>query len=168
MRFLASIRIVRVALALAVALWMAGAGCLLGCEGMMTAAAPSEPATSESSLTVIASGDACASMRSHDCCAAKKRAKASAETKHAPEKVSATAVRELVSETSTLMKDCPLAFNATAALSKSNHDLSNNALLLTRASGFVPQLNEQATPLSPPLRLPNRGHTYLTCCSFLI
>src|SRR5512132_1296833 len=37
MRFLSSIRIVRVSLALAVALWMAGFGCLLGCENMVSA-----------------------------------------------------------------------------------------------------------------------------------
>lgn len=68
MRFLSSIRIVRVTLALAVALWMAGAGCMLGCENMVSAAASNEAESPANSSIVVADGGACASMHSHDCC----------------------------------------------------------------------------------------------------
>lgn len=168
MRFLSSTRIVRVALALAVAFWMAGAGCLLGCENMVTAAARSETTSPANSPTIIAEGDACASMQSHDCCAKHetKRAQSSlaSGTRDVPSAVAAAT--ELT--TSSSMTDCPLGMNATAALSKAKQDQSSNALLLTRANGSLSHLQEQATALSPPLRLPNRGHTYLRCCVFLI
>src|SRR6185436_15980021 len=72
MRLLSSIRILRVVLGFAVALWMAGAGCMLGCENMVSAVAANDhhPATKGSELVV--SGDACASMQGHDCCAKRK------------------------------------------------------------------------------------------------
>jgi hypothetical protein len=66
------------------------------------------------------------------------------------------------------MMDCPLAVNARAALSKAKPDTSRTALPHTRASARLPLLREQATALSPPTLLPNRGHTYLRCCVFLI
>ncbi len=69
------LKIVRGFLAMTLGLWIAGAGCLLGCEGMMTAvasegnvAAPHEA----SDLSVVVSGEACASAKTHDCCAKKK------------------------------------------------------------------------------------------------
>ena len=170
MDFLSSIRILRVALALAVAFWMAGGGCMLGCENMVTAAAGSETTSPANSLTTVASGEACASTRSHDCCAGHgaKRASSSSAKSATREMTSATAAMAELGATSTPMMDCPLAVNATAALSKAKQDQSTTALLLTRANGSIPNLREQATALSAPPRLPNRGHTYLYCCVFLI
>ena len=186
MRFLSSIRIVRVALALAVAFWMAGAGCMLGCENMVAAAAANEamsPANSShgaNASAVVVSGDACASMHSHDCCArhgAKPAAQAAAKPA-APSKSAANSknaalpsvtgvVAGLAAPSSTMM-DCPLAVNARAALSKARPDQSSSALPLTRANEALPHLQEHTTALLPPLVLPNRGHTYLRCCVFLI
>ena len=77
------LKIARVGMAATLVLWVAGAGCLLGCEGMMTAAASEGPA----------------------------------RTAH------------------------------------TNSDL--NPI-------------EQPAPVVTQLRLPNRGHTYLRVCSFLI
>ena len=182
MRFFASIRIVRVALALAVALWMAGAGCLLGCENMVAAAAAaSAPAamslTPTNSSTIVAAGDACASMHSHDCCARhgsktagnstdKSASQPAAESK-TPAQTSVTALADF-GATSSMMMDCPLAVNATAALSKAKPDTSRTALAHTSATARLPLPQEQTTALSPPPLLPNRGHTYLRCCVFLI
>ena len=180
MRFLSSIRIVRIALALAVALWMAGAGCLLGCENMIAAAAASESesaaisTTATNSLTIVAAGDACASMQSHDCCAghgAKRAASKSLSEPAAESKSPApTSFTSAVGfgPTSSTMMDCPLAVNATAALSKAKPDTSRTALAQTGASARLPLLHEQVTALSTPQLLPNRGHTYLRCCVFLI
>ncbi len=165
MRFLRSIRILRVALALTVAFWMAGAGCLLGCENMVAAAAGGE-GTHQSDLTIVASGDACAAKGSHDCCASKKKTvsqPSSAETTAGP----ATGATNELAPSSSRMMECPLAVNASAVLAKKNHSPSGTAVVSSASvsgSGF----REQATALSPPLRLPNRGHTYLRCCVFLI
>jgi hypothetical protein len=169
MKFLSSIRIVRVALALAVAFWMAGAGCMLGCGNMVSAAANSEAASPASSPTIIASGEVCASLHSHDCCAKHGGANrtASRGVKSQPP-TSATAVMTELGATSSSLMDCPLAVNATAALSKAKQDQSSQALLLTRTNSPISLLPEQAAALSPPPRLPNRGQTYLCCCVFLI
>jgi hypothetical protein len=181
MQSLSSIRPFRVVLALAVAFWMAGAGCMLGCENMV--AASSATISPVSSPTIIAAGEACPSMHAHDCCA-RHNAKA-APSRNAKSLSSSTqslssafeVARELTASapafvefdgTSTSMMDCPLAVNASAALSKAKQDQSSIALPLTHANGSIPDLSEQTTPLSPPSRLPNRGHTYLRCCVFLI
>lgn len=181
MRFLSSIRIVRVTLALAVALWMAGAGCMLGCENMVSAAALNEAESSANSPTVVADGGACASMHSHDCCARRGEHAAHSVTSPVaaiasqpaakPKTLGATFANAVVVElggASSTRMDCPLAVNATAALSKARPDKASTALPLTRASFHLPELQEQANALSPPLLLPNRGHTYLRCCVFLI
>jgi hypothetical protein len=183
MRFLASIRIIRVALALAVALWMAGAGCLLGCENMVAAAAVNESAAATTSVTVtnsstlVAAGDACPSMRSHDCCARHgRKAEAQSTSKPASQPIvepktaaqTSVIVAAEFGATSSMMMDCPLAVNASAALSKAKPDTSLTALAHTGAGARLPLLQEQTTDLSPPPLLPNRGHTYLRCCVFLI
>lgn len=173
MKHLGSIRIVRVTLALAVAFWMAGAGCLLGCENMIAAASSGEVQSQGNDLTIVASGDACASRRSHDCCAshAKKQPRTShsaATVPAAAEANSNSALTSVLGQTPTSMRDCPLAINASAALSKTNYDPSASPLLLARPSSFVPDVEELTRALSPQIRLPNRGHTYLRCCVFLI
>jgi hypothetical protein len=69
---------------------------------------------------------------------------------------------------SQMMDGCPLAVNATAALSKAKQDQSSSVLTANFASAFLSNSPEQTIPLSPLSRLPNRGHTYLRCCVFLI
>lgn len=175
MKVVTSVRIVRVGLAFAVAFWMAGAGCLLGCENMLSAAAAAPAATS--SLTVIAAEDACASMHAHDCCAkhgrkatahsASKPASKPAVASKFPASTSNTRAVELSATYSTMM-DCPLAVNATAALSKAKPDTSKVILAHSPAVATVPQLKEHATALFSRHLLPNRGHTYLRHCVFLI
>jgi hypothetical protein len=167
MRSLSSIRIVRVVLAVAVALWMAGAGCMLGCEGMV-AAASSVTTAPVHSAPIIASGEVCASVHAHDCCAKHGSKRASAFRTGSTNPQQATTAVTVDLGTSGSMMDCPLAVNATAALSKAKQDHSGSALLLTRTNGSIPFFHEQASALSPPVRLPNRGHTYLRCCVFLI
>jgi hypothetical protein len=197
MRFLSSLRIVRVTLALAVAFWMAGAGCLLGCENMVSAAAHAgevtpgtSAATTANTANIVVAADACASMHAHDCCARRKTpsvAKSHTGSGNTPtvkpadkpqanqpgrEAMLTTAdhgatVAELIAPVSTMM-DCPLAVNATAALSKARPDESGGELLTARTVGSFSYFKEQLTALTPPSLLPNRGHTYLRCCVFLI
>ena len=172
MRFLSSMRIVRVALALAVALWMAGAGCMLGCENMATAAAANDHHMAAEATVIVASGEACASMRSHDCCArsASRSSKSQTIKTHSNAKAVThdTIAHESVAASSAMM-DCPLAVNAMAARSKPRPDQSGStALLSAGARPAVSNPIEQPIAFTRPLRLPNRGHTYLRCCTFLI
>lgn len=184
MRFLSSMRIVRVTLALAVALWMAGAACLLGCENMISAAAAdhgSSAATSD--LNIVATGEACASMHSHDCCSrgAKSRPKFVPKPSARPVPQAAITANSATENprtrpviatqffsTSSAMMVCPLAVNALAALSKPRQNQSSTALPSASALPFVSNAIEQTIALTRQLRLPNRGHTYLRCCVFLI
>lgn len=169
-------RIVRVSLALAVAFWMAGAGCMLGCENMVSAVASTDIKSPANSPIIVAAGDACASRQSHDCCA-KHRAQSAAKPapKAAAKSVSdklqfvADSRKEILGQSLATMMDCPLAVNATAALARVGSD---------QASVALPSSSERASLSNPPeqtsafarrlLRLPNRGHTYLRCCVFLI
>jgi hypothetical protein len=168
MRFLSSIRIVRVALALVVALWMAGAGCMLGCENMVSASAMNEASSPANSVAIVADGEVCASMQSHDCCA-EQRAKSAPKAAAKPNsRLTKSALGAQLDATSSTMRDCPLTMNATAALSKARPDTSKVVLAHTRTTAWLPNLQEQVTALSSPPLLPNRGHTYLRCCVFLI
>ena len=178
MRFLSSIRIVRVSLALAVAFWMAGAGCMLGCENMASAASSTEVASPANSPAIVVTGEACASMQSHDCCA-KRNAHSAAKpetkpTSSKPElvahshKIPSASLFGALGATFPSMMECPLAVNATAALSKAGSDDSNVALPSRIEMASLSNPAEQTSAFARPLRLPNRGHTYLHCCSFLI
>lgn len=170
MKFFSSIRSVRVTLSLVVALWMAGAGCLLGCGNMTAMASASEQHSTETA-EVISTGDSCAAMHGHDCCA-KRAAKTSteeapADSNEAPANADA-AVLEHDGVSSSAM-DCPMAVTATAALSKvQQHDDTSIVLTADSPRAIFSNLTEQGRTLAPPLRLPNRGHTYLRCCVFLI
>jgi hypothetical protein len=214
MRFLSSIRIVRVTLAFAVAFWMAGGGCMLGCENMAGAAseteAPATPETPENGANLVVAPDACASMHGHGCCSkrgsqpmaksgdnssAQRVAKLSGNAAHSSRassspdaaRSSAHSSRHSSSANAALpqtaaglvdisalaapftsMMDCPLAVNATAALSKARPDDSGGDLLPASSLDSFSIFKEQLTALTPPPLVPNRGHTYLRCCVFLI
>jgi hypothetical protein len=208
MRFLSSIRIVRVTLAFAVAFWMAGGGCMLGCENMASAtAAEATHAANDSSpekntSNIVVAADACASMQSHGCCAkrgnqpaarghvnssAKRIAKPADNSAHSSRHGSAHSSRNSSSPNAampptasgivvvpallapfTSMMNCPLAVNATAALSKARPDDTGGDLLPSHTTHSFTFCKEQLTALTPPSLPPNRGHTYLRCCVFLI
>jgi hypothetical protein len=152
---------------------MAGAGCMLGCENMVSAVAASDVHPATKSFELVVSGDACASMHGHDCCArrggkpvaqSRKSAKSHARVDHAQPGLTTSQFEA----TSSGMRDCPLAINANAALTKPLPDQSSVGLLLHGLTPSVSNLSEQTISFARPLRLPNRGHTYLRCCAFLI
>ena len=161
------IKMVRVVLAVALAFWVAGAGCLLGCEGMMTVAASESNAVTHhatSDPNLVVSGEACASAKSHDCCAKRNH---SAQPKAQP---AAKQVATLVETdpASSAMSDCPLAMSRTVVVAKKGARETNSATIVANANLSTQNLIEQPAPLISQVRLPNRGHTYLRCCSFLI
>jgi hypothetical protein len=161
------LKIARMGLAATLVLWVAGAGCLLGCEGMMTAAASENSAVAphaKCDLNLVVSGEACASANSHDCCA--KQNHRTQPKAQRLEKQTATLVE--TDPSSSGMEACPLAMSRTVVAAKKTTDETRSAT--TIASANLPTLNsiEQPHPVVTQLRLPNRGHTYLRVCSFLI
>jgi hypothetical protein len=165
MRFFAANKIVRVTLSLTVALWIAGAGCMLGC-GDMTAVSATEQQSAIDSTVVVAS-DSCAASHGHDCCAKRAAKKAPEVAPNDASEAEAVAVESDGTPSSAM--DCPLAVNATAALSKVQQQDDQNAVVTSEIHReILASVTEQSHALARPLRLPNRGHTYLRCCVFLI
>lgn len=167
-------KLVRKLAVITLAFWLAGAGCLLGCEGM-AAAAPAEQlnltSSPNQSSTLIVEGDACASTEGHGCCKKKSPAARKQSTARAAE-VSYRAERDLAStklnESSTSgMKACPFAISRALSVAKlRDGQMSASAELSPTLPGQA--VREQRLVLSTISPLPNRGHTYLHCCSFLI
>jgi hypothetical protein len=161
------LKMFRVVLAVALAFWVAGTGCLLGCEGMMTTLASESSGVSHhatSALNLVVSGEACASAKSHDCCAKRNHR---AQTKPYPgEKQTATLVE--TDPSSGGMSACPLAMSRTAEAAKKSGAETGSATTVVKSNLSTPNLLQQNAPLVAQVRLPNRGHTYLRCCSFLI
>jgi hypothetical protein len=161
------LKIIRSGLAVVLGLWVAGAGCLLGCEGMMTAAAGARDGVAHratSDLSLVVSGEACASAKSHDCCAKQKQ---HAQPKAQPaENQAATSVE--TDPASSAMSECPLAMSRTVVAAKKSVRETGSATNVANARLPTQNLIEQPAPLVSQVRLPNRGHTYLRVCSFLI
>ena len=165
------IKILRLLLATMLSLWVAGAGCILGCEGMVASAASGADLESmhhsDKGQTVVASGHACSSgetNKSHDCC---KKNSETVKPAATPQNSDAS-IFELSGSSSGEMKDCPLAVSRASVVVKNRGSDLESAPAL--AQSILPELKsaERTAPLSPPLRLPNRGHTYLRCCVFLV
>jgi hypothetical protein len=154
-------RILRLLLAISVSVWMAGAGCLLGC-GNETQAFSLTP--TDSTETVVAE-DSCASSDSHDCCAKKARNQPPAANSgsHVP-----TGKPELRTLPSGMMESCPMALSASVIVSKVRTDDSHAVLALTVRRPFA---HGTTGPIDIAINQPNRfnrGPTYLRCCVFLI
>ncbi len=150
-----STRVVRLFLAASVSIWMAG-GCLFGCSN-------SAMAHDDSTPTVVVAAESCHTSHEHDCCANKKPRK---QITRKAQQSNAGPSFSLMS--SGMMKDCPLAVNATAATSKNSSHLPDPARGPVAVLPFIETKPEQHdTFLVVPVP-PNRGPTYLRCCVFLI
>jgi hypothetical protein len=161
------IKIIRSGLAVVLGLWVAGAGCLLGCEGMMTTAASERDGVAHHAtgdLSLVVSGEACASAKSHDCCAKQKQ---HAQPKTQTGKEQAGTLIE-TGPSSSDMSACPLAMSRTDVAAKISGGETSSAISVVNPNLPNQNLLEQTAPLVRQVRLPNRGHTYLRCCSFLI
>ena len=141
----------RSVLAPALILWMAGVGCVFGCERAT--------GTAENSANAAAPADSCAGHRAHDCCAGKNKA----VRKNIPiTSFAITTFRESRSE----LGECPMSLNSNAAITKgSAHD---GALTTDQASLQSPTIVGSTRLRSNPLPSRNRSGTYLRCCVFLI
>ncbi len=174
MKLFSPLRLVRKLAVITLAFWLAGAGCLLGCEGLAAAAPDQHHSSTPGSHTassLVVEGDACASTESHSCCNKKSRAAKNHPTAPAApfqiltERESSST---RLNESSTGgMKPCPFAISRALSVAK----IRDSEVSATAASFQALQyhaVREQKHALSTLSPLPNRGHTYLFCCSFLI
>ena len=172
MKLFSLTRLARKLAVITLAFWLAGAGCLLGCEGITaSAAAEHSNLSSNSNPTLVVEGDACASTEGHSCCKKKSRVASKPTTAVAAAEVFQRSEGNLTStrlnESSTSgVKACPFAISRALSVAKLRDGQIN-------ATGWSPGLplqavREQNLVLSKISSLPNRGHTYLHCCSFLI
>jgi len=158
MLLLASAKFLRVLLAPALVLWISGTGCLLGCGNMSTVSSSASNVTN-----VMVAGDACAAAHSHDCCAHERANLKQRKKSQSPEHFALH-----MNGVSLLMEGCPLAVNATAALSKARPEQHSTQPVASIAPELAAPGAAFDRPFVPLPRLPNRGHTYLSCCAFLI
>ena len=136
-------------------LWLAGVGCIIGCEMNVAAAHHNRE-----SQTASEGEESCAmsSSAGHDCC--KKE-----EDDDAAVGDAATNVRN--PQTPASASCCPLAkVSADPARKISSKDVP----LAIAGSGLpvAPESRTSTTLPSSRLRVPDRGSTYLRCCVFLI
>ena len=129
-------------------LWLAGAGCIIGCSGEVVGAAPAD----ESPASIRE--DSCPAFSGHGCC---HRAESTGDT---------ASVRTLPKYPENIFR-CPLAGQTADPARKVS---SSDAPPALEAHGLwaAPEALISATLPASRLRVPDRGGTYLRCCVFLI
>lgn len=157
MNLIFSNKVVRLMLAISVSIWMAG-GCLFGCSNSVMAAG-----AVEDSVPTIEAGESCHAVQSHHCCATKKPKKQVVRNLRQP-----VGLRTFAPAPQDLMKDCPLAVNATAATSKSSAHASDPGRTPVAVLPSFEKQTARTDNSSVVSFLPNRGPTRLRCCVFLI
>jgi len=165
------IKTMRFVLAVALALWCAGAGCMLVSYAHTVAmsgsgASLAGPAQSSSGMS--------SSMGAHSCCKARH-----ASSKHSPDvransdasEVAAVFERVELPDApapSGAMSCCPLTSGTFVVNARTQTNDSNSSALATKDALSRVFSNSQAAPRAHPLRLPNQNRTYLRGCVFLI
>jgi hypothetical protein len=148
------------ALAIALMLWCAGAGCMMvsyakGAMSDMDSQAPAEAHAMHMS----------GSMDAHECCKAKRKGAKRSALGESPSEFTQVTIPEPVQ--SNAMNCCPLTSGSIVVASRSTSNDETPALSQTDSSAFKPSISYQR-PLAIPLRLPNRAKSYLLDCAFLI
>ncbi len=159
----------RSALAVALVLWCAGAGCMIVSYAHGTAMSAANTAGVSSGST--ASGETSGSMGTHDCCKARHASehRLASSTKHVSSSDLSANFEGLAElpNSSNAMNCCPLtsgAFVVNGRQRISNDDASESSGV--KAVSILTSF--AATPFAMPLRLPNQKQTYLRGCVFLI
>ena len=148
-------------LAIALVFWCAGAGCMMvsyakaGMPAMDSATAADAPAMAHMSH----------SMDAHACCKAKRKG---AKRSNSAESTAREFIQFIPEPTqSNAMNCCPLTSGSIVVASRSSSNDEAPALSQTGSTAFKPLTSDQR-PVATPLRLPNRAHSYLLDCAFLI
>ena len=126
-------------------LWLAGVGCIIGCEMNVAAAHKDESLTASE-------GESCPTSSGHDCC---------------KEDDGDGAGNVRLPKHTTNVSCCPLAGVSADAARK----ISIKDVPLAVAGSGLPVASDSRTSTPLPtyqLRVPDRGSTHLRCCVFLI
>lgn len=162
---LSSMKILRVALSLSLVFWIAGFGCIVGCEKSAMGGTEAHHRPADLSASTVISGPSCHQAVEHSCCA-KHRQHSKAGNGVEPSKSQLTSAT-VVEMGGGMMRECPMALNAKALGTKPRTDEAATTIALEPID--LPLFNTvQATVTTAPSFLSNRGHTYLRCCVFLI
>jgi hypothetical protein len=158
-------RILRVALSLSLVFWIAGFGCIFGCESLAMAGASAHHGPADLSSSTVASGASCHKVVDHSSCP--KRRQSANKTAKAALSESMLASAPIIEIAGGMMRECPMALNAKALGTKPRTDESATTIALEPID--LPIFNAVRATVSPaPSFQNNRGHTYLRFCVFLI
>jgi hypothetical protein len=135
---------------LALAVWLGGAACLLGCEISASAANSDDPAASNQTAPACSS-----SSSGHGCC-------------HQTESEAEQSVAGTIPVSSSRMACCPLSAQPAITVSKTR--VENAPALALAPYQILPKLDDGTYTARSTGRIliPDRGSTYLRCCVFLI
>jgi len=154
-------------IAIALIVWCAGAGCMLVSYARVSMAEAPGPSGSVDQMMAGMSS----SMDAHACCKAKHRSAGRIQT-HPASTASTYVEPTLVTfpsmpTQSGAMSCCPLTSGSMVLASRSQ---SNDRATVSEAisSSSLLIISSDPPPLAVPLRLPNRAHSYLLDCAFLI
>jgi len=152
-------KLARYVAAPALMLWMAGAGCIFGCESARAAVVNHSPGRSNHDSQAR---ESCAAHVAQGCCESKAKHPRPEVTKTSQDHVPALTEEPRPER---IMR-CPMGINQNAAVTTVRiPDAAVGSLPPFRQSSEV---REQLTPLSHRLPVLNRGGTHLRCCVFLI
>ncbi len=153
----------RCLVAIALTIWCAGAGCMMVsyAQSAMSAGDSAAPAAEQ---TIAASS---AAMDSHACCKAKHKALKPTRAASKSTNIELSELTLIPPARGDAMSCCPLTSGSIVVASRSQSTETGSALELADSSALNLQTSYE-TPLTVPLRLPNRAHSYLLDCAFLI
>jgi hypothetical protein len=151
-------------IAVLLVLWFVGLGCLLGCITHAEAASTDESCASQHTGMTIGDGISSGHKvgQQHDCCRARM-----ASNKQVGNEMGRSLKASLPA--SSHSQCCPLsAANASGVAHKPRAVGEATRTSILNAAQPLINIRAKAAPSHNSFSLPNRGHTYLRCCVFLI
>ena len=149
----------RTTIAIGLSLWIAGFGCIFGCEtfGMSTAHA----AAAASTEIKTSPNQSCHKAAEHSCCTRRHQSQSPE-----PSAVVGVALLMLGEVGGDSVRECPMALNAKGLSTRERFDEAGAIQSWSRLG--VPVFDPTDPLTGPPSFQHNKGSTYLQCCAFLI
>ena len=156
---------VRAVLAFVLMFWCAGTGCMV-----VSYARAAATELNDAALVMDHAMAGSMSMDAHACCKARRPSAKGHQSRAASKPESAEL--NLLTLPSTpaptgVMNCCPLTSGSIVATSRSQSN-DHATVLHQRDAASLLLIQTDPAPLAVPLRLPNRAHSYLLDCAFLI